>query len=178
MPKLHQFVRELAEATEAVHGAKGFVSGLRPEMIRVIRDSDTERIAISSAGVNAAQDLMSVMNDATLRGQAPASELSYIAPEQLMGKTADVRSDLFTLGVLAYQMAAARVPFQGQTMPDVMGAMLMTKPQPIGEVRTDLEPAASEAMMRCLNSDPQQRFASVAEFLAVWNAAVAGPASS
>ena len=172
LPKLHQFVRELVGATEAVHGAKGLVSGLRPEMIRVIRDNDAERIAISSAGVNAAQELMSVMNDAALRGQAPASELAYVAPEVLMGKTADVRSDLFTLSVLAYQMAAGKVPFQGQTLPEVMGAMLMMKPQPIGEVRADLEPAAGDAIMRSLTSDPQQRFATAAEFLAAWNAAV------
>jgi serine/threonine-protein kinase len=171
--KLHQFVRELAGATEAVHGAKGLISGLRPEMIRVIRDGTAERIAISSAGVNAAQELMSVMNDATLRGQAPAHELSYIAPELLMGKTADVRADLFTLGVLAYQMAAAKVPFQGHTLPEVMGAMLMTKAPPLAEVRPDLAVAAGEAIMRCLISDPQQRFASAAEFLAAWNAAIA-----
>jgi serine/threonine-protein kinase len=168
--KLRQFVSELAGATEAVHGAKGLISGLRPEMIRVIRDG-SERIAISSAGVNAAQELMAVMNDATLRGQAPASELSYIAPELLMGKTADVRADLFTLGVLAYQMAAARVPFQGHTLPEVMGAMLMTKPTPLAEIRPELAPAAGEAIMRCLTSDPQLRFASAAEFLAAWNAA-------
>ena len=172
LPKLHQFVRELVGAAEAVHGAKGLVSGLRPEMIRVIRDDNAERIAISSAGVNAGQELMSVMNDATLRGQAPPSELAYVAPEVLMGKTADVRSDLFTLSVLAYQMAAGKVPFQGQTLPEVMGAMLMMKPQPIGEVRADLEPAAGDAIMRSLTSDPQQRFATAAEFLAAWNAAV------
>jgi serine/threonine-protein kinase len=169
--KLQQFVRELADATEAVHRAKGLISGLRPEMIRVIRENASERIAISSAGVNAAQELMSVMNDAALRGQAAASELSYIAPELLMGKTADVRADLFTLGVLAYQMATGKVPFQGQTFPEVMGAMLMTRPQALAEVRPDLAPAAGDAIMRCLASDPQQRFASAAEFLAAWNAA-------
>jgi len=172
LEKLHQFVRELADATEAVHRAKGLMSGLRPEMIRVIRDGGQERIAISSAGVNAAQELMSVMNDAALRGQAAASELSYIAPELLMGKTADVRADLFTLGVLAYQMASTKVPFQGQTFPEVMGAMLMTRPAPLAEVRPDLAPAAGEAIMRCLASDPQQRFDSAAAFLASWDAAV------
>jgi hypothetical protein len=172
LPKLHEFVRELVGAAEAVHGAKGLVSGLRPEMIRVIRDDNAERIAISSAGVNAGQELMSVMNEAALRGQAPANELAYVAPEVLMGKTADVRADLFTLSVLAYQMAAGKVPFQGQTLPEVMGAMLMTKPQPIGEVRAELEPAAGDAIMRSLTSDPQQRFATAAEFLAAWNAAV------
>jgi hypothetical protein len=171
--KLHQFVRELADATEAVHRAKGLISGLRPDMIRVIRDAGSERIAISSAGVNAAQELMAVMNDAALRGQAAASELSYIAPELLMGKTADVRADVFTLGVIAYQMAAAKVPFHGQTLPEVMGAMLMTKPQPLGELRADLAPAAADAVMRCLASDAQQRFGSAAEFLETWNAAIA-----
>jgi eukaryotic-like serine/threonine-protein kinase len=173
VPKLHQFVSELADATEAVHRAKGLVSGLRPDMIRVIREEGSERIAISSAGVNAAQELMSVMNDAALRGQAAASELAYIAPELLMGKQADVRADLFTLGVLSYQMATTKVPFHGQTYPEVMGAMLTTRPQPLAEVRPDLAPAAAETIMRCLASDPQQRFASAGDFHKAWTGAIA-----
>ena len=55
-------------------------------------------------------------------------ELHYVAPELLTGQNADVRSDVFTMGVLAYEMATATLPFDGATMPALLGAMLRGRP--------------------------------------------------
>ena len=61
---------------------------------------------ISSAGVWQAPDLLATLQDKTLRGTALAdAELRYVAPELMTGRSADVRSDVFTMGVLAYEMA-------------------------------------------------------------------------
>ena len=175
-PKLLTFVKELIDATAAVHRQNGLISGLRPDMIRVVRESGGERIAISSAGINLAQELMAVMNEASLRGEAGAhlGELSYVAPELLMGKTADVRSDAFTLGVLAYQMATGKPPFHAGSMPELMGAMLMTTPADLAGIRADMPPDAAAVIMRCLKADPLQRFATAAEVFEAWQHATAG----
>ena len=68
-----------------------------------------ERLMISTGGIWRAQDLLATLNDRTLRGIALDDiELRYIAPELLTGATVDVRSDVFTIGTLAYEMATGR----------------------------------------------------------------------
>jgi TIR domain-containing protein/protein kinase-like protein len=170
LQKFQAFVRDLTDATIAVHRHGGFISGLHPEIVRVVREDGREWLAISSAGISTAQDLLAVMNEATLRGQAASSELSYVAPELLMGKTADARADVFTVGVLAYEMATGRTPFQGRSFPELLGAMLGNGPQDLAVVRPDLGPATAAIIMRCLAPDPQHRYAAAAEVLQAWPA--------
>ena len=72
-----------------------------------------------------AQDLLATLTEQTVRGVGLADvELRYVAPELLTGQTADVRSDVFTMGVLAYEMATARRPYEGTSMPSLLGSML------------------------------------------------------
>ena len=97
--------------------------------MRVTTDDDGERLLISSAGVWQAQDLLATLKDDTLRGVALAdAELRYTAPELMTGRNADVRSDVFTMGVLAYEMATATLPYDGASMPDLLGNMLRGEP--------------------------------------------------
>ena len=64
-----------------------------------------------------------------MRGVALAdAELRYTAPELLTGRNADVRSDVFTMGVLAYEMATATRPYDGGSMPELLGNMLRGEP--------------------------------------------------
>ena len=84
---------------------------------------------ISSAGVWQAQDLLATLQEQTLRGIGLAdAELRYVAPELLTGRTADVRSDIFTMGVLLYEMATGALPFDGASMPELLGTMLRGEP--------------------------------------------------
>jgi hypothetical protein len=165
--KLNQFVRELSEATAAVHAHGGFISGLHPEIIRVVRDG-SERLAISSAGIGGMQDLLATMNEATLRGQTAPHELSYVAPELLMGNAADQRADVFTIGALMYYMATGRPPYDAESFPQLLGRMLSTKPPDLAAGRPDLAPAAAALIMRCIASDATQRPATAAEVAEAW----------
>ena len=83
-----------------------------------------ERLAISSAGIGGMQDLLATMNEATLRGQVAPNELSYVAPELLMGNAADQRADVFTIGALMYYMATGRPPYVAESFPQLLGRML------------------------------------------------------
>ena len=97
-----------------LHRRKGLLCGVSPDIMRVTTDDEGERLLISSAGVWQAQDLLATLQDDTLRGVALAdAELRYTAPELLTGRNADVRSDVFTMGVLAYEMATATLPYDG-----------------------------------------------------------------
>ena len=96
------------------------------------------------------------------------SELRYVAPELFTGRTADVRSDVFTLGVLAYEMATGVLPFDGATLPELMGKMLTGATRDPRELQPSLPAAAAVAILTSLSSSPEKRFAGARQFLAAF----------
>jgi eukaryotic-like serine/threonine-protein kinase len=159
--RLRPLLEQLTEATHALHRKGGLLCGVSPDIIRVARDEDGERILISTAGIWQASDLLATLADETLRGTALADvELHYIAPEFLTGETAGTRSDVFTMGVLAYEMATGRAPYEGQTMQALLGAMLKGRPRDPRELQPTLPEAASAAIVNALSPDPGERYAS------------------
>jgi serine/threonine-protein kinase len=135
--------------------------------MRIAADEDGERLLISSAGIWEAQDLLATLGDATVRGTAlPDFELHYVAPELLTGQHADIRSDIFTIGVLAYEMAAAALPYDGPSMPALLGAMLHGRPADPRSLQPTLPPKSAAAILKALNPVPADRFETVREFAA------------
>jgi serine/threonine-protein kinase len=148
-----------------LHRRKGLLCGVSPDIMRVTTDDDGERLLISSAGVWQAQDLLATLKDDTLRGVALAdAELRYTAPELLTGRNADVRSDVFTMGVLAYEMATATLPYDGASMPDLLGKMLRGEPAAPRTLQPSMPASASAALLRALRPAPTDRFATAQEF--------------
>ena len=79
--------------------------------------------------------MLATMREQELRGQeASEHELPYVAPEVLMGGAPNARADVFTIGVLAYQMVTGRLPFQAPSLPELIGQMLQAKPAPPPQV--------------------------------------------
>ena len=168
-PRLSRFVTQLLEATHVLHRRKGLLCGLSPDIVRVTVEDDSERLLISSAGIWDAQDLLGTLQEQTLRGMSLAdSELRYVAPELFTGRTADVRSDVFTLGVLIYEMATGVLPFDGATLPELMGRMLTGTPRDPKELQPLLPSTATAAILTALSSAPEKRFAGAREFLAAF----------
>ena len=99
------------------------------------------------------------MREQELRGrEASERELPYVAPEILMGHAPDVRADVFTMGVLAYQMATGRLPYLAASLPELLGQILQTTPTPPAEHMAEVPAAASDAILRALVADPAARF--------------------
>jgi serine/threonine protein kinase len=164
-PRLSRLLAQLVEATRMLHRRRGLLCGVSPEIMRVSMDEEGERLLISSAGVWQAQDLLATLQDDTLRGVALAdAELRYTAPELMTGRSADVRSDVFTMGVLAYEMATATLPYDGASMPDLLGNMLRGQPGPPRALQPSMPASASAAILRALRPAPDDRFATAQEF--------------
>ena len=119
----------------------------------------------------------------TLQGQAIGTT-PYMSPEQAAGRAVDGRSDLFSLGVVLYEMLAGRRPFEGDSVAGTLAAILRDDPAPIGGIT----PEAEGVLGRCLRKDRAERFRSAAELRGVvlqclapragsGNAAVAAPGS-
>ena len=141
------------------------LAGVHPDIMRITPDEDGERLMISTAGIWQASDLLATMGDATLRGMAVADvELHYVAPELLTGQNADKRSDVFTMGVLAYEMASATLPFSGGSMPALLGSMLKGRPRDPREAQPTLPDATAAAILKALAPDPEDRYLTAKEF--------------
>ena len=97
--------------------------------------------------------------------------LSYMAPEVFRGLPADYRSDLWALGVVLYEAASGRLPFDGQTGFEVSSAILREAPKPLGP---PLPPGLWAVIQRCLVKEPAQRYQTAAEVQAALGAVQAG----
>jgi serine/threonine-protein kinase len=163
--RLAPMLAQLLEAARVMHRKGGLLCGLGPDIMRLAPEEDGERLMISTAGIWQAADLLATMGDATLRGTALTDiELHYVAPEILTGQQADVRSDVFTMGVLAYEMATGTPPFSGASMPALLGAMLRGRPVNPRAAQPTLPEPALEAILKALAPAPEDRFLTAKAF--------------
>lgn len=102
---------------------------------------------------------------------------SYMSPEQFMGHTVDGRSDLFSCGVILYQMLTGEKPFTGESTTTVMYKVLREEPVPPSELNLALDPALDAVVQKALAKQPAQRFQTGREFAQALQAAVAGNAA-
>ena len=89
--------------------------------------------------------------------------LGYMSPEQLLGLPADERSDVFSLGLVLYEILAASLPFAGETSAERIAAVLRDDPLPLSDQRSDLPEAVVGVVDQCLKKRREDRFASATE---------------
>ncbi|MFO0738544.1 MAG: protein kinase [Labilithrix sp.] len=91
----------------------------------------------------------------------------YMAPEQIQGGHVDARTDIYSLGIIMYEMLAGKVPFERATSVNILMAHVGEPPPPMREVNPNLlcSPAFEELVMRCIAKEPNERFSTMDEVL-------------
>ena len=168
-PRAANLLEQALSAVGALNRKGGFICGVNPDMIRLrpqrSADHPQNVIVMTTAGIRSVQDVLATMREQELRGQeASEQELPYVAPEILMGGAPNARADVFTIGVLAYQMVTGKLPFKAASLPELMGQMLQVKPAPPATIAADLPAPVSAAILRAIDGMPANRFESAEQF--------------
>jgi eukaryotic-like serine/threonine-protein kinase len=91
--------------------------------------------------------------------------LNYMSPEQVMGGKATTRSDIYSVGVTLYELVTGRLPITGASNYEILSGHLQQTPPAPAELNVSLPPSISNAIVRALAKDPNQRFATAQEFM-------------
>jgi len=163
------FAAQLAEALACAHAAGIVHRDLKPGNVMV---TDDERVKILDFGVakvvaristQSAEDSTTTGEDASV-GQAVGTT-GYMSPEQALGKALDARTDLFALGVVVYEMATGRTPFQGDTVAAVFDHLLNRRQPPLLTFNPTLPRSLEILIDKALEKNPEHRYRSADEFL-------------
>ena len=92
------------------------------------------------------------------RSSSTVGTLAYMAPEQVRGEEVDPRSDIFSFGVVLFEMLTGAIPFRGEHEAAVMYSVLNEEPDPVDKYRQDVPPGLVAAIQRCLEKEPADRY--------------------
>ncbi|HEV7593549.1 MAG TPA: serine/threonine-protein kinase [Gemmatimonadaceae bacterium] len=159
--EVRRILREVADALAYAHHRNVIHRDIKPD--NIIIDEETGRAMVTDFGIARA---LTDSGDSRLTATGMAiGTPAYMSPEQSAGDQAiDGRSDLYSLGVVGYQMLCGQPPFVASNTPSMLVKHLSEKPIPVDERWPDLPPDLARAVMMCLEKDPADRFPSAAAF--------------
>ena len=135
-------------------GARGHVKVLDFGLAKILPVAGTE---IPGSSLLATQFLTS--------GGVVLGTVSYMSPEQALGRDVDHRTDLFSLGVVLYQMASGKLPFAGASAQETLARILQSQPDALGRLNYELPEEFERVVRKCLEKDRDRRYQSARELL-------------
>jgi non-specific serine/threonine protein kinase len=162
---------QVASALAAAHAAGVVHRDIKPENIMLRPDGYVKVLDFGIAKLTeqrAASDDRTTQTTATLQTR-PGLVLGtarYMSPEQARGHKVDARTDIWSLGVVLYEMVGGRPPFRGETPSDCIAAILTAEPAPISSISPDVPSRLESILQKALRKNTDERYQTIKEMLA------------
>jgi eukaryotic-like serine/threonine-protein kinase len=151
------FALQICDALDTMHKHGVVHRDLKPENIMV---DDQDRIKLIDFGIAMREDARRI----TFVEMSPTlGTPDYISPEQVKGQRGDQRSDIYSLGVMFYEMLTGEPPFSGPNPLAVMNERVLHDPEPARNRRPDISAELNEILMRAMERDPRRRYQTAGE---------------
>ena len=155
--RLLRVFRQTAEGLKAAHDQGVIHRDLKPQNIML---DGSDRVYVTDFGMAKSSEQSGMTQTGAVIGTP-----FYMSPEQVKGESVGPQSDIFSLGVILYQMATGTVPFGGATPFEVMITRIQRPPKPVRELNPELPVYLQKIIERCLTVDPKLRYQNVQEIL-------------
>jgi tetratricopeptide (TPR) repeat protein/predicted Ser/Thr protein kinase len=152
-----EIMQQVCRALESAHSEGVIHRDLKPQ--NVMRDKQG-RIIVMDFGLARSLELDGMTQTGALIGT-----MEYMSPEQAMGKELDQRSDLFTLGLIFYELLTGNLPFKAETAIASLLRRTRERAVPISQLNREVPQVLSNIVSKCLERDPKQRYQNVQEIL-------------
>jgi len=164
---VERFATQIAEAVGRAHRAGIVHRDLKPGNIMVTEDGLVKVLDFGLAKVTAPSDTgdrPGAKTDIALtRAGTSVGTLGYMSPEQAIGDGVDARSDVFSFGVILYEMLSGRLPFTGKTLSEVLRELHFTEPPKLEALRPEVPARLRDVVEQALAKKPEDRFSNLTE---------------
>ncbi len=163
---------QVASALMSAHEAGIIHRDIKPENVMLRRDGIVKVVDFGLAKLTETNDTLRAEPEASTRVLIKTTPglvmgtVTYMSPEQARGREVDARSDIFSLGVVMFEMLAGRSPFPGETTSDVIAAILTTEPGPPSSLNQDVPPELDRIVSSTLTKERDERYQSAKDLLA------------
>src|SRR6266511_379307 len=159
---------QVASALSAAHEAGIIHRDIKPENVMLRRDGIVKVLDFGLAKLaehrpTAVDSKASTVGEAHTDPGTVLGTVGYMSPEQARGQEADHRADIFSFGVILYEMLSGRRAFSGESAVEVMNAILKEETPEFGETNTKVSPQLEKIVRRCLEKQPERRFQSASD---------------
>jgi serine/threonine protein kinase/Tol biopolymer transport system component len=158
---------QVAGALAAAHSAGIVHRDIKPENIMLRPDGYVKVLDFGIAKLTSREAADMRSSGASLQTEPGMiiGTVNYMSPEQARGQRVDARSDIFSLAAVVYEMAAGRVPFQGDSVADVIASILTVEPRPLSQYSADNPPELQRIIDKALAKEKEARYQSTGHML-------------
>ncbi|HVR43607.1 MAG TPA: serine/threonine-protein kinase, partial [Thermoanaerobaculia bacterium] len=166
MEQVLRYGIEIADALDKAHRQGIIHRDLKPGNIMLTKsgakllDFGLAKLTIADSGGILGLTAMPTEQKPLTQEGTILGTFQYMAPEQLEGREADARTDLFAFGAVLYEMATGRRAFEGKSRASLIAAIVSSQPPPVSQLQPLTPPALEHVMKKCLEKDPEDRWQS------------------
>lgn len=163
---------QVAAALKAAHEAKIVHRDIKPDNVMIrpdglikVLDFGLAKLTENFPGAKSSDSDISTMPLISTNPGMVLGTVNYMSPEQARGRNVDARTDIFSFGVMLYEMLSGRLPFSGENDVDIIGSILHKEHEPLGQAAGKLPPELGQVIDKTLQKNTEQRYQTIREVL-------------